>query len=306
MADELKPPIILLGNVRSGTTILQQLVAEHPAVEKWYEPRTVWLYADPGRRHDEFDESDATPKVKRYVREQFLKFQKQHDNCTIVEKTPINVLKIPYVRAIFPEAYYLYLVRNPFSFLSSVEMKWQAGRGLAPGGATLSRKGLRRRLQTTPISQLHHYAIPYIVHQFERRILRRKYVSIWGPRYRGIHEDLKSHDLLTVIARQWAVCSRKAEEDLARFRPGEVLRVRYEDFVLDPIRDLERICAHCRLELTRDMAKAARESVKPDRQLKWQRLDPRDVARIIPEVEDEMKRHGYTVPKEIAEAMEAR
>ena len=150
MSNGLKPPIILLGNVRSGTTILQQLVAEHPTVERWYEPRTVWLYADPGRRHDEFDERDATPRVKRYIRDQFLKFQKQHADRTVIEKTPINVLKVPYVRAIFPEAIYLFIVRSPFSFISSVEMKWQTERALSPGGATLSGKGLRRRLQPGP------------------------------------------------------------------------------------------------------------------------------------------------------------
>lgn len=304
MSIQLKPPIILLGNVRSGTTILHQLVAEHPAVERWHEPRTLWLYADPRRVHDEFDERDATPNVKQFIRDQFLKFQNRHGNRRVVEKTPFNILKIPYVRAILPEAAYLYIVRNPFSFISSVEMKWQTRH--AAGGTNLSRKGLWRRLQSTPISQVHHYVAPYIIQHVERHILRRKYLSIWGPRYKGIQQDLKNHDLLTVIARQWSVCSRKAEQDLAEFDGGQVLRLRYEDFVGEPIAHLERICRHCGLEMTSNMVKAAQERVKPDRQPKWQRLDPRDVARIIPEIEDEMQRHGYTVPPEIAQAMETR
>jgi hypothetical protein len=295
MPSELKPPIILFGNTRSGTTIVQKVVSTHPDIVQWYEPRTLWLYADPGRRHDEFDESDATDQVKRYIRNQFLKFQKQHGNRVVMEKTPANILKIPYVRAIFPEATYLFIVRNPFSFISSVEKKWQR---------PVSSKGIVRRLKSTPITQLHHYAGRLIGDRFNKWILRRKYLSLWGPRYKGLEQDLKTHDLLTVIARQWAACSRKAEKDLALFDDGQVLRLRYEDFVIDPISDLERICTHCGLEMTDAMVRAAKEWVKPDRQLKWQRFDPRDLARIIPEISDEMGRHGYEVPTEIAQAIE--
>jgi hypothetical protein len=294
MSGELKPPIILFGNTRSGTTIVQKVMAVHPEIVGWYEPSELWLYGDPGRPHDEFDERDATERVKRYIRKQFLKYQQQHGDCVIFEKTPKNILKIPYVRTIFPEATYLYMVRNPFSFISSVEFKWQR---------TVTGKGILRRLKSTPLSQLHHHLGNYMLQQYYKRILRRKYLSIWGPRYRGIQEDLRTHDQLTIIARQWARGSIKAERDLAKFEPGRVLRLRYEDFVADPIAELKRICAHCGYELTADMVKAAKEWVKPDRQLKWQRFDPRDLARILPELRAEMQRHGYEVPTEIAQAI---
>lgn len=291
MSEELKPPIIILGNTRSGTTIVQKVLATHPDVVDWYEPRTLWLYADPLRGHDEFDESDVTDDVKRYIRGQFLKFQRQHGNRIVIEKTPANILKISYVRAIFPEATYLFVVRNPFSFINSVELKWQR---------TLSGKGVRRRLRSTPIAQLPLYAGRFIRQFVDKRILGRKYQVTWGPRYKGMDQDVKGHDLMTVIARQWAVPSRKAAQDLALFEPGRVLKLRYEDFVQDPLSHMERICAHCGLEMTATMGKAANEWVKSDRQEKWRRFDPRDLARILPEIEEEMQRHGYEIPPEIA------
>lgn len=293
MSSELKPPILLFGNTRSGTTIVQKVMSVHPDIVGWYEPGALWLYADPGRSHDEFDESDATDKVKRYIRKQFLKYQKQNGNCVVLEKTPQNILRIRYVRAIFPEATFLFIVRNPFSFISSVEFKWQR---------TVTGKGIVRRLKSTPFSQLHHYVSRYLVQQYSKRILRRKYLSIWGPRYKGIQDDLKTQDMLTVIARQWAICSQKAEKDLALFEDGEVLRLRYEDFVEDPISDVKRICAHCGIEMTNEMVSAAREWVKSDRQNKWRRFEPRDLARILPEIEGEMQRHGYEISLEIARA----
>ena len=227
MSSELRPPIILFGNTRSGTTIVQKVVSSHPDVAQWYEPNELWLYADPGRIHDEFDASDATCRVKQYIRKQFLKFQRRNENRRIMEKTPKNILRIPYVRAILPEATFLFIVRNPFSFISSVEYKYQR---------TVTGRGIVRRLKHTPVSQLHHWMRLFFAQQFNKRILRKKYLKIWGPRYRGIQDDLKTHDLLTVIARQWSVCSKKAEKDMSLFENKQILRLKYEDFVNDPIR----------------------------------------------------------------------
>lgn len=132
----------------------------------------------------------------------------------------------------------------------------------------MKRTRIIRRLKSTPVIQLHHYLQRFISQQWNKRILRRKYLAIWGPRYKGIQEDLKTEYLLTIIARQWSRSSRKAERDLTLFEEGQVLRLRYEDFMEDPISDLERICAHCGLQMTNDMAKTVKEMVTSDRNLK--------------------------------------
>lgn len=295
MPGELKPPIILFGNFRSGTTMLQKIIASHPAVVPLYEPVGIWLYADPGRDNDEFDESDATERVKSYVRGRFLTYQRENGNRIIVEKTPANILRIPYVRALFPEARFIYIVRNPLSFVSSVELKWQR---------PVATRRIKMRLKTTPLTQLHHYVGRLIKQQWNSRVLKRKYLPIWGPRYRGIQQDLRESDLLTVIARQWARAAAKAEKDLAQFEPGQVLKLRYEDFVDDPLSGLQRICDHCGLELTTDLARQVQEMVKSDRKLKWQRFAPAELARIMPELMSEMQRAGYSVPAEFTGARE--
>jgi hypothetical protein len=290
MPDKLKPPIIIFGNTRSGTTIVQKVMSEHPDIVGWYEPHALWLYPDPGRIYDEFDESDATDKVKKYIHKQFFKYQKRHDNKIILEKSPPNILRISYVRAVFPDAKFLYIVRNPFSFISSVEYKWQR---------TVTGRGIIRRLKDTPITQLHYWVRRYIKQQYNKKILRKKYLSVWGPRYKDIYEDLKTKDLLTVIAKQWSECSRLAEQAMSKFESGQILRLRYEDFVDEPIPNLERICEHCGLTFTRDIVNAANELVKADRKLKWHRFKPHDLARILPVIESEMQRHGYEIPGEI-------
>ena len=270
--------------------MVQNLIAAHPQVVPLYEPVGLWLFADPTRRDDEFTASDATIRVKDFIRREFLKFQKANGNRIIVEKTPHNILRIPYVREIFPEAHYLYIVRNPLSFVSSVELKWRQ---------PATKKRLYKRLKSTPMTQLHHYFGRFLSQQWNKRVLGRQYVPIWGPRYKGIEDDLKSQDLLTIIARQWARASKKAEADLSLFESGRVLKLSYEDFVERPSEHMQQICAHCALEMTKEMDETVRAVVKRDRSQKWQRLSPDALAKILPELSPEMTRHGYKIPAEI-------
>jgi hypothetical protein len=288
--EELKPPIFVFGNIRSGTTILADLISAHPSLVKWDEPRTLWLYADAGRPHDEFDERDATEGVVRYIRKRFRGYQESHGGLRVLEKTPQNILKLRYVRAIFPEATFLFIVRSPFSYISSVEAKWQR---------VVSARRLVRRFRETPIWQVPFHLRQAVLDQFNKRVLRKKYLQVYGPRYRGIFEDLQHVDLMTVIARQWAICSRIAERDLETFEPGRVFRLRYEDFVVDAVPYLEKICRHCGIEPTPEMYRMAREVVDPTRQEKWKRFDPERLRPLLPELESEMKRHGYAIPEEL-------
>ncbi len=293
----LKAPVIILGNTRSGTTVLQAMLAEHPDLTSWYEPRNMWQFADPGRPHDEFDASDATERVQRYVRARFLARQRAHGDRVVVEKTPVNILRLPYVRKILPEATWLFIVRNPFSFINSVERKWQ--RTVTPSGA-------RRRLADTPTSQVHHYAAKYARQLVDKHVLRRRYLSTWGPRYREMAHDLETLDQMTVIARQWAVCSQRAEQALVEFPPDRVMRLRYEDFVTDPVNLLDRAAQHCGLAMTEQMADNASRLVDPTRREKWRRLDPDVLTRLLPELEPEMVRHGYEVPPELRQRAQDR
>jgi len=288
----LKPPIIMFGNVRSGTSMMHDLFDLHPAVKSWYEPRTVWVYADPARKHDRFDASDARPRVKRYIRRRFLHYQRKHGNLRVMEKTPSNMLRIPYVDAIFPEAKFLYLVREPLANLSSSELKWRT---------PIHMRHTWDRLKETPKSQLHYYLGRFVYDNVSVRILKRKHVSVWGVRYPGIYDDLKSLTTEQVIAKQWVACAQQARKDFADIDPQRVMKVRYEDFVQSPVEHFERILAHYDLEMTAELEQACRDTVDPGRQNKWRRLDDAVLRDCLPILKDEMQREGYSIPDEVAE-----
>ena len=289
MPAALKPPIFLLGNVRSGTTMIQSLFGLHPEVETWFEPRTVWTYADPARRHDRFDAQDATPRVSAYIRGRFEKYQTVHVGRRIMEKTPSNMLRIPYVHAIFPEARFLYLIREPLANLSSSELMWRL---------PIHRNKAWRRIKETPKTQLHHYVGRFVIDQTRVRVLRRRHVSIWGVRYPGIYEDLKTMLAEEIIAHQWVKVSAQARTDLADLPARLVLSMRYEDFVADPDNSFATILEHFDLEITPAIAETLRRQIDAGRQQKWRRLDDSVIRKCLAILENEMAQHGYATPKE--------
>lgn len=291
---QLKPPILLIGNVRSGTSMLYRFFDRHPQVKAWYEPRTVWTYAAPGRKHDRFSEEDATDRVSHYIRKRFCQFQRAHGNLRVMEKTPSNVMRIPYVHKIFPESKLLYIVREPLANLSSSELRWTR---------PIDMNNTIKRLRETPKMQLGYYLWRYAYDLFTVKVLKRKYVSVWGVRYPGIYNDLRRLTVEQVIANQWVACSQRADADLAAINPELVMRIRYEDFVADPVLQFERICEHFGLSMPCELKQFVGKRADPNRQQKWRRLDPKVLQVCLPILKDEMARHSYCVPEDLEALM---
>ena len=290
---ELKPPIILLGNVRSGTSMIQGFFGLSDEVCTWFEPRTVWAYAAPGRKHDRFTRDDASPKVKRYIRKRILRYHREHAGRRVMEKTPSNIMRVPYVHEIFPESRLIYLLRNPLSQMSSSEFRWQN---------VLNKNQFKTRLQETPNTQLHYYAWRLLHDNFRKRVLRKKHVSIWGVRYPGIYEDKKKLTIEELIAKQWVQASKTCRADLdeiERSEPGSVYRIRYEDFIYDPAKYFAQMCEHVGLGVDQQILDEVAQQADTSSQDKWKRLDPEVIQRIKPIVEEEMRINGYEFPTEL-------
>jgi hypothetical protein len=296
MGEELKPPIILIGNVRSGTSMTRRAFGMHPEVVTWDEPRTIWMYPDPSRAHDRFDASDATPRVKRYIRRRFLKHQRRHEGLRVMEKTPSNVLRIPLIREVLPESKLLYIVRDPLANLASSEKKWQG---------FIGRRRAWSRLKETPKSQLHYYGWKYLRDNFEGRVLGKKYVREWGIRYPGIYEDRQRLSVPQIIAKQWVASVRQVEADLANVDPALVYRTTYERVVTNPREEFISIFRHFDLEPVEETIRQIEEKTDAGRRKKWMSLEPRILAETLPILEEEMTRHGYEIPDEAWEMVRA-
>src|SRR5512135_1495714 len=101
----------VVGCARSGTSILGELIASHPSVKYLFEAHSVWESAGLGVEdsHRMLAEQ-GTPAGKKGIRAWFE--AQGGEAAFLVEKNPRNVLRIPFVREIFPEAGLVHIVRD--------------------------------------------------------------------------------------------------------------------------------------------------------------------------------------------------
>lgn len=102
---------LVIGCARSGTSILGELVASHPEVKYIFEAHDVWELGGMGiNGSHRLVAEHATAEVRGRIREWFSK--RKGGATLIVEKTPRNILRVPFIRAVFPEAKLIHIIRD--------------------------------------------------------------------------------------------------------------------------------------------------------------------------------------------------
>lgn len=230
----LERPIVLVGAARSGTTIVAEVLAAHPNIAFWNEPRYVWRHGKHAARDDVRTRVEATAPVAQHIRDRFEKFLRKSARPRFMEKTPSNCFRVGFVHEVFPDALFLHLRRDGRDAAASALRRWCS----APDDQAIAR---RMRGFEIPITALPYY-LPDIVREIVFRRLRPARGYLWGPRYPGIHEDLASgRDVAEICARQWVESERAATTELAAIPANQRFTFRYEDFIRDPTARLREI-----------------------------------------------------------------
>jgi len=101
----------VVGCARSGTSILGELIASHPTVKYVFEAHEIWERAGSGEGDSHrLTAAYASPAVIRSIRDWFE--LERGSARLLVEKNPRNSLRIPFLRAVFPEAKIIHIVRD--------------------------------------------------------------------------------------------------------------------------------------------------------------------------------------------------
>ncbi len=113
------PHAFLLGFPRSGTTLLEQVLAAHPDVVTLEESDVLDAIAEeflcdpPG--FDRLAALDGDELLR--VREQYWRNVRAHgvgpEGKVLVDKLPLNTIKLPLIAKLFPQARILFCVRDP-------------------------------------------------------------------------------------------------------------------------------------------------------------------------------------------------
>lgn len=125
------PPAFVMGCGRSGTTIVGEVFASHPEVCYLFEPYHLWAAVDPaadmvnlyveGDALCLMDWRRATPDACLRFRRAMHAAQARSGRPRIVEKTPINALRLGFLEALAPGAAYVHMVRDGVDTARSIE-----------------------------------------------------------------------------------------------------------------------------------------------------------------------------------------
>ena len=236
----LSRPIFIIGCNRSGTTLLFRNLSEHPRLWSMYiEAQEVFYRYFP--RDDRLGdrvtdgmgsrgyaraierelfrlsnnkEAFLNHRVLRYVPRKFLQRPVGRlyrvPPIRLVEKTPANSMRIPWLARAFPQARFVYITRRPEPTISSLMEGWKLWNHQGADEPFRFRKW--------------HYLAP--------------------PGWR----DWTARSLAEICAFQWTESNRIALEDLESHAPDRFIRIRHEDLLKDPAGMYAMIAAFCDLE----------------------------------------------------------
>lgn len=230
---------IVVGAARSGTTFLASLLKSDD-IHYIEEPNFIWRYRNPTQKDDCLQPHMLTDEIIGYIRSWFdASLGRSQTKKCILEKTPANCLRLPYIQTVFPEAKYIFLQREIQDIANSAERKWlheEDGNTRQLYDDAIPHKvrhlsTVVRRLNEIPIRDLVFY-IPRFTSEILFFLGLRKR-SLWGPRYKDMASDMTSLSLSQVVLKQARESNKCLEEFRKTLSANEFISLRYEDMVED-------------------------------------------------------------------------
>ncbi len=121
----------LIGCGRSGTTILGQIFSRHNEVGYFFEPYHLWTAIDPLTdvlnlyhrldAHFLMDASHANEEARLRFHRIFIERYFNINTKILIEKTPLNAMRIGYLNSLNPQAKFIHIVRDGVDVSCSIE-----------------------------------------------------------------------------------------------------------------------------------------------------------------------------------------
>jgi LPS sulfotransferase NodH len=266
MAEVFLRPVIILSAPRSGSTLLFETLARarglwtiggesHALIETIPALRP---FAN-GEHSNLLSGHHATPGIIAELRYRFLQQARNRDGrayggagrIRLLEKTPKNVLRIPFLLKIFPDALFVYLYRNPRQNVSSIMEAWRSGRFVT------------------------YRELP-------------DWEGTWSLLLPPDWQTLKGCPLEEVAAFQWRQANAFALQGLRYLEQDRWCAVSYDDLVTEPRATVKRLCNFAGVPFDRGLGDSlagglplSRYTVSRPEPGKW-RKNERELARVLP------------------------
>ncbi len=251
--NNLFTPVIIIGAARSGTNILRDTLCHFADFATWDcdEINPVWRHGNIFYSNDSFPPELATASVTSFIRDRFDKAWKKFGQPKfLVEKTCANSLRVEFVHNIFPDAKFIYIVRDGYDVVASARKRWRGEMEIAPLPYYIS------KIRNTPISDLPIYGWKFLCSRFSKLIGKTEHLSAWGPQFEGIEKQNKA-SLEELCALQWAHSVSVSNRAFAKMPDDQFIRLRYENLVSQPQKEIVRVLDFLEVEFGLDDIKDA-------------------------------------------------
>jgi hypothetical protein len=133
----------------------------------------------------------------------------------MLEKTPRNALRVPFLNAVFPDAQFIVLYRDPAATIRSMLQAWRSQWFIS------------------------HYSLPGWPGPFWSLLL----IPGW--------RELKGRPLPEIVTTQWETATRILFDDVAQLPPERWCATTYERLVESPAEEIVRLCDFAGIEWDR-------------------------------------------------------
>lgn len=220
-------PVIVLGCSRAGTTVVYKTLSESPELGTLQrETHDFWVDLHPlEEKHwntHALDAADASAGDRDHVARYFYTWTGRH---RWVDKNNQNGLCVPYLRALFPDAIFVYVKRDPGDNINSLIEGW----GKPDKYATWSG------------------VFPEAVAIDDGRYTRWCFFLTEGWR------DYLRAPIEDVAAFQYEAINRAILDARASVPAGQWVEVFYEDLVRAPVAGYQKLYADCGLAFTAEV-----------------------------------------------------
>jgi uncharacterized protein (TIGR03032 family) len=274
----IERPVFIVCPPRSGSSLFFETLSQSPSL--WtvggeshaiIEGIPALHPADRRFHSNRLTAADATPDVVAQLGTRFARNLRNRDgiaaagNATVLrmlEKTPKNSLRVPFLAAAFPDALFVYLYRDMRDTISSMLDAWRSG-----------------KFVTYP--QLPGWEGP-------------PWSLLLTPGWR----ELSGKPLAEIVAAQWSTATRYLLDDLEQLAPERWCISSYDALLTDPQAEMLRLSQFLGIDWDRQLTAPLPQSrttlTAPDKE-KW-RKNAADLEIALPLVEEVAKRSRALYP----------
>lgn len=275
--DVFTKPVFILASPRSGSSLLFGILSRnkafwtiggesHGVIEGIPELRPLASGHDSNR----LTADNAGAAVRAALKERFIKLLRDCDGrpylkaglaaIRMLEKTPKNALRVPFLNAVFPDALFIHLHRDPRENISSIMEAWRDG---------------ARYVSYTKLEGWDG-----------------NWSLLLPPGWRG----LRGKPLEQIAAFQWASANAHILDDLAQIPARRWISVSHADLIADPQTQVRRLCKFAGVPFDKHMAEVtsstlplSHSTLTPPSADKWKKNE-KEIMAVLPSVEDIWRR----------------